>query len=178
MKNLAIEVSKNSNASIITDSKKFKNVVNNSNQNSEDNMHNIAKSVLRMKLPRNINEIPIERIIDFRMQYKPLLISFISQLELLESNIENLTKEDFLKELDDIYQRMLSQMVILSEDLVSLPFSIYSIFDGDSASFEDLGSLQDIVEGLKNIGAIKNVIKDTNSKRNCIKYFTNLNKLD
>lgn len=185
MTNLAQEIAYTENSSIITDKVKFKNYSNSKriqNQNTQKRMK-LAENIVELKLPVNIDDISINDLIKFRNNEKnrKLLKSFYKELNKInDSDINTITTYGFLKEYEEIYSELIRKIAILGSAGVAIPFTLYSLIENNNISNLDYTKeISSIYGGISGITyAIHDVFKGTKEKRQVLKYFANLEKLN
>ncbi len=181
MKNLANEISNDTNSSIITDSKKFQNYDRFKNENNQDRneINSLAESVINLRMPVNITDIEFNEIIRFRNRNRDLIKNFQIELEKIKTKPDNISAFEFLREFDNVYSKSIPNMLLAGFGMMAVPLSIYSYLDNTTATnIDELKSLVLIASGgTGSVLGIKNILSDTNNKRQCIKYFANLDNL-
>ncbi len=172
MTNLANEISKLTNSSIITDSNKFRQYANEDKATTHRN--NIAKSVINIKLPSNINNLSFTELTKFRNDNSHLIRIFNQELTKFESRLDETSPLNFLMYFEEIYKDLMKEISAFGGGVSLASLSIYSIFNNGNILEEALeASLELMGAGF----ALNSIVKETNNKRQCVKYFANLQNL-
>lgn len=177
MQNLANEISNKTNSSIITDSRKFHNYDTYKSIIDTDtiSIQQLAESTINLKIPMNMEEINLSNIIKFRNEHKDLIKEFQLSLEKIRNKVDDISALKFLGEFDSIYSKSMKDITLTSLGLGSTLFSIYSLYETNTLDVEELvgigGGLSATYYG------VKEIITETNNKRQCVKYFANLKEL-
>jgi len=174
MQNFANEISNQTNSSIITDSKKFEAYDSYKNiQNLEiSSTHQLAESVINLKIPLNIKDIELSNIINFRNEHRELIKEFQDSLEKIEQKPNDISALKFIGEFDNIYNTSMQKIISISGGVIGTSFNIYSSLEDGILDFGELSSIggELIATGY----GIKEIIDETRNKRKCVKYFANL----
>lgn len=182
MKNLANEISKETNSSIITDSKKFQkyDAYKVESYQEKNEISSFAESVINLRIPTNINHIEFNKIIEFRNKNRDLIKNFQIALENIKTKPDDISAFEFIGEFDQIYSKSMNKTIAAGAGIALIPLSIYSYFES-STTFSDIAGIKEwvgIVSGMVGTGySISEILTETENKRQCIKYFANLKNL-
>jgi len=179
---LAKEIAFIKSAAIITDNNRFDNFTNYSRVTTPtiDNRTRFAKGLFNLLVPKNLADIPFERLIEFRNQNRRLITSFNSELDNVQNKIGNgYTHQDFIDRFNNIYSEFNENILLQGFGIASIPFAAYILIKNNQATTpeyvkEILGSLGIIFGGGY---SLSRVLKDKETKRYCKKYITNLGRL-
>lgn len=179
---LAKEIAFTESAALITDNNRFDNFTNYTRftKPTIDTKTKFAKGLFNLIVPKDLNEIPFEKLIRFRNQNRHLLQSFNSEIDNVQMKIsEGYTHRDFIESYNNIYSEFSREVLSLGLGISSIPFAAYMLIHNPKATSpeyikEILGSLGLILGGGY---ALNKVLKDTQTRRYCKKYITNLERL-
>lgn len=179
---LAKEIAFKENAAIITDNNRFDNFTNYSRATTPtiERRTKFAKGLFNIIVPKNLADIPLERLIEFRNKNRHLITSFNQELDNVQNRIgEGYTHQDFIDRYNNIYSEYSGEILTQGIGIASIPLAAYILIQNSQATTpeyvkEILGGLGVILGGGY---ALNKVLKDTQSKRYCKKYMTNLERL-
>lgn len=179
---LAKEIAFRESAAIITDNNRFDNFTNYARATTPtiDRRTRFAKGLLNFLVPKNLSEIPIDRLIEFRNRNRHLIRAFNSELDNVQAKIsEGYSHQDFIESYNDIYSEYSREILLQGIGLASIPFAAYILIQNPNATSpeyikEVLGALGIILGGGY---ALNKGLKDNQTKRYCKKYLTNLERL-
>lgn len=142
-----------------------------------------AKSIVKLKLPANINQIDIDEIIRLRKSgnFKRDLKAFHSELDLFYKNIEEgNTEEKFVENYNNVFSDFTEHFTSISLDTISFGLGAEMLLKApDYTQTEFFEKI--VVAGtglLVNSGfSLKNTWKSTQSKRHCRRYLTQISNL-
>jgi hypothetical protein len=177
MSNLATEISKSLNSSIITDSEKFTNYAN-YKQSSElinKEKNDLAESIIKLQVPTNLKEIDFKMLIKFRNENRELIKKFNQELNKFEININEVNSINFLLQFEEIYKEIISKIAFIGAGTTLATLSILSMFDNSGSLIEE--GIEASAELLGTGMTFGEILKETQNKRQCVKYFANLKKL-
>ncbi|GGB87692.1 hypothetical protein [Dyadobacter sediminis] len=178
---LAASSAFDSGSGIITDIKEFDRFTHHTQIYERDvmNKNSYAKSVIDIRLPRNLSQIPLSTVIDFRNQHRDHISSFNKSLANVESGLENMANPaSFIDEYLDSSAAYTSDLINLGVALSAIPFTFFTLR-------ENLATWQEYVKEAIDITAIMvggsvalhRVFRETNTKRGCRKYLVKLETL-
>lgn len=182
MTHLAKEISFNRNSSIITDNKEFDNYTNYSRvfKPSVRRRHEFIKGVLQLQIPSNISEISFEELIKFRNKNRDRISEFNRQIEIVEDSIGNaLTEQNFIDSFNHANRELMQQILLLGTRASMIPLATYMLINDPNALSEEYAKniLAALSVGVGGYYAVKKSLLNTQSKRSCKKYFTNVSLL-
>ncbi len=179
---LAKEIAFRESAAVITDNNRFDNFTNHARSTtpSINRKTRFAKGLFNFLVPRNLSEIPFERLIDFRNNNRHRLTAFHRELDNVQAKIgEGYSNQDFIDSYNNIYSEFSGEILLQGLGIASIPFATYmSIQNPDATSpeyvKEILGGLGIVLGGGY---SLNRVLKDTQTRRYCKKYLLNLERL-
>lgn len=150
---------------------------------SESEVLSNAQSVVKLKLPRNIENTDINDIIKLRNRknFKKDLIAFHTELDNFYGNIENGNADErFVKTYSNAYNNFTEN--ILSVGIDTFNFSLGAGMLLTSPSYTDSEFFRIVVAAgtgliVKSGISLKNTWKNTESKRHCRRYLTQIGQL-
>lgn len=179
---LAKEIAFRESSAIITDNNRFDNFTNYSRATKPtiDRKTRFAKGLFSLIVPKNLSEIPIERLIEFRNTNRHLISAFNQELDNVQDKIsEGYSHQDFIESYNHIYSEYSREILLQGLGIASIPFAAYILIQNSAATSpeyikEILGALGIILGGGY---ALNKGLKDLETKRYCKKYITNLERL-
>lgn len=179
---LAKEIAFRESAAIITDNNRFDNFTNyaRSTKPIVDKTARFAKGLFNLIVPKNLNEIPIEQLLDFRNKNRHLLRAFNNELDNVQDKISTgYSHQDFIDSYNNIYSDYSREILLQGIGVASIPFSAYMLLQNPNTMTaeyikEILGALGIILGGGY---ALNKGLKDNKTRRYCKKYLTNLERL-
>ncbi len=179
---LAKEIAFQESAAIITDNNRFDNFTNYARTTTPtiERRTRFAKGLFNFLVPKNLNEIPVENLINFRNQNRRLLRAFNTELDNVQAKIsEGYSKKDFINSYNNIYSEYSKEILTQGLGLAAIPFAAYILIHNPNAGSpeyikEILGSMGIILGGGY---ALNKGLKDNQTRRYCKKYLTNLERL-
>jgi len=182
MTNLAKEIAYERNGSIITDNLEYDRYTNYSRVFSpalRQRQRNL-KNIISLIIPRNISDISIETLIQFRNQNRDKIRAFNLQLDTTENSIsDGVTKREFIEQFNNSYSELTREIIQLGLGLATIPFVAYILINNPVALKAEYA--KEIIEamGIVTAGAfaIKGAIKSSPEKRMTKKYLANLERL-
>ncbi|KQT20836.1 hypothetical protein ASG31_16765 [Chryseobacterium sp. Leaf404] len=179
---LASRIAQSGSANPITDSKKFDMLsmsIFKKNNNSSDKIQDLAKTIIKAKLPKNLEEIPIEKFIEFRKneQVKELRVSFNRSLNDFYKSLEDdKNPNEFIKSLEE-YEKSFSKEIILffaAASVITID-SVTSIFSEEK--IEILKNLAKSFSIIKSVASLKKSYKDDSEKIKARKFLTEISNI-
>jgi len=179
---LAKEIAFRESAAVITDNNRFDNFTNyaRATNSAIDRRTKFAKGIFSFLVPKNISDIPICSLIEFRNRNRHLLRAFNDELDNVQSKIsEGYSHADFIESYNNIYSEYSKEILLQGLGLASVPFAAYILIQNSAATTpeyvkEILGALGIILGGGY---TLNKGLKDNQTRRYCKKYFTNLERL-
>lgn len=179
---LAKEISFRESAAIITDNNRFDNFTNyvRFTEPTINRKTRFAKGLFNLIVPKNLSEIPIETLINFRNRNRRLISAFNEELDNVQTKIGiGYSQDDFIESYNNIYSEISREIISQGIGIASIPFAAYMLITNSHATTpeyikEILGALGIIIGGGY---ALNRALKDTQTKRYCKKYLINLERL-
>lgn len=179
---LAKEIAFKESAAIITDNQRFDNFTNYSRSTTPliNTRNRFAKGIINMLVPVNLSEIPINRIIEFRNRNRVLISSFNQELTNIQNKIsEGHSERDFIDSYNRVYSELSRNIILQGIGVAAIPFAAYVLIQNPNTTSpeyikEILGSISMVLGGGYTLNA---ALRDTESRRYCKKYITNLERL-
>lgn len=182
---LAQAISESRGVSPITDHKELDkfSILMRDQKYSLKKKFNVAKSVINLKLPSNLHEIGIDKIIAFRNKnnFKAKLKSFHQELnEFLINLEEGSTSFDFVRSFNSIWSDFSDDIVQLGLGTSSFGLGVWILIN--SKEITTAQYLKEVVVGgaaltVGSIISIRNTWKKTKTKRYTRKYLADLERL-
>jgi hypothetical protein len=182
MTHLAQNISYERNGSIITDNREFDNYTNYSRvfKPSVRDRHEFIQGVLKLQIPSNISEISFNKLIEFRNKNRERISEFNTQIENVEDSIGNgLSEQNFINNFNDANKELMEQILLLGTKATMIPLATYMLINDPNALSEEYARniLTALGIGLGGYFAVKKSLINTQSKRSCKKYLTNVSLL-
>jgi len=182
MAHLAKEIAFTEGAAIITDENKFDNYTNFAKSTTPiiERRSKFAKAIINLLVPRDLARISIEKLIDFRNRNRQLIHAFNSELTNVQSKIASgYSEQEFINSYNNVYSEFSREVLLLGLGVAAIPFAAYILITNSTTTTpayakEILGALGIIFGGGY---ALNKALIDTETKRYCKKYFTNLERL-
>ena len=181
MTSLAQEIAFEEDTSTITDIKKWDNYTTFKRVKSPkiSNKINLAKSVIDIRLPADLETISFQKLIEFRTKNRKFLSAFVDQINKLYDFIgQGLTAQEFVKEHQGIYKDYTKEVLSLGLRMSSFPLAAWILMDNSALEIqyakEILAALGVSVGG---VYALKKGYKNLEGKRYCRKYLSNLKSI-
>jgi len=141
----------------------------------------IAKGLINLKLPQNLNEISINKIINHRNSkgYKNLLNAFHTELENYLVDLENGTAEKgFLDSRKNIFCELSNELILLGAGMVNFSLAIAIFIQNPENLLSGMGLISSgSLLSIESIISIRNQLKYTKPKRYTRKYLADLSKI-
>jgi hypothetical protein len=183
MSYLAEEIAYRNSMSVISDNTKFDNFLNHRQLEEKTNRakQEFAKGVISLIIPKNISQISIPKLIEFRNKNIDKIKSFNRELNNSIQSIENgITHRDFINNYNSAFTNLNAEIINLSTGILAIPLTTYILMNNDITTTTEY--IKEIVEliGMIAIGktATNSIWKKIYEKNNCKRYFTNLNQLN
>jgi hypothetical protein len=179
---LAKEIAFRESSAIITDNNRFDNFTNYARATtpSIDRKTKFAKGLFNLLVPKNLAEIPFEKLVEFRNKNRHLISAFNFEIDNVQNKIgEGYSHQDFIESFNNIYSEYSREILAKGIGIASIPFAAYILIQNSVATSpeyikEILGALGIILGGGY---ALSKGLKDTQTKRYCKKYLTNIERL-
>lgn len=180
---LAKEIAFRESAAIITDNTKFDNFTNYAKAMTPkvDQGTKFAKGIFNFLLPIDLAEIPVTKLIEFRNKNRHLIKAFNMELDNVQKKIsQGYSQKDFIESYNNIYSEYSREVLLQGLGIASIPFAAYILIKSPNATSSEyikdiLGALGIVLGGGY---ALNKALKDTQNKRYCKKYLTNLERLN
>lgn len=147
---LAKELAFQESASIITDNTSFDNFTNYSravNQRYEQTAR-FAKGIISLLVPKNLKDIPLNRLVSFRNKNRELIRAFNFELENVQGRIaQGYTEKDFINSYNDVYSEISREILLQGLGVATIPLGAYLLLNNPVA-----GSTEYIKEILGSLG--------------------------
>ena len=182
MTHLAKEISYDRNGSIITDNTEFDHYTNYSRvyKPATRKRNEFMKGIIQLIIPTDISNISFSDLIEFRNKNRQRISEFNAQIENVEDSIGNgLTETEFIESFKNSYKELSDQILLLGARASIIPLASYMLINDPTALTEEYAKniLTALGIGLGGYFAVKNSLINTQSKRSCKKYFTNVSLL-
>ena len=182
MTHLAKEISTERNGSIITDNVEFDSYTNYSRITKVSTRKRLEfmKGVIDLSVPTNISEIGFDKLIEFRNKNRDRITAFNNQIEIVEESIGNgITEKEFIKNFNNVHKELTKQIVLLGSRASKIPLATYMLLNNPVALSIDYAReiLTGLGVGLGGYYAVKDALINTNERRSCKKYLTNMSLL-
>ena len=179
---LAEEIAFEEGKSIITDNHKFDNFLSHRRVIPRNviTRNSFAQGVIGLSIPRNIAEIPIQNIIEFRNRNREKIRAFNIELNNSLNNVQaGITERDFVERFNNIYSELTSDILSQGTGIVTIPLATYILLQNPIVSSAEY--INQIIGGLGLILTAKITIesrwKEIVNAHNCKRYLTNLERL-
>lgn len=148
----------------------------------DKNKIDIAQAVINLSLPTNLEQIPLEKIIEHRnrtdfLTYQRAFHDELSQYLANISNSKNV--KDFKESLGNVWKDFQSEILKLGTGISSFGLGVWLLVDTPQSEF-----LEGVQKGLAGLNlavgsaiSIKNTWENTRTKRFTRKYLSNLNSI-
>lgn len=183
MTHLAKEIAFAQSASIITDNTSFDNFTNYSRTANPlyERRTKFAQGIINLLVPKNLIEIPLNRLVDFRNRNRELISAFNIEMDAMQQKISaGYSERDFIDSYNQVYSEISREILSQGLGLATIPFAAYLLLGNPIASSaeyikEILGALG-IVLGAKL--TLHRGLRQNETGRYCKKYLTNLQRLN
>jgi len=179
---LAEEIAFDEGKSIITDNNTFDNFLNyrRAIPRATYDRQNFAQGVLSLTVPRNISEIPIATLVQFRKRNRKRIRAFNTELNNSLNNVQQgISEQDFVDRFNNIYSELTSEILRQGLGIATIPLATYILLQNTAATNPEY--INQIIGGLGIILTAKATIgtkwKEIVTRHNCKRYLTNLERL-
>lgn len=182
MTHLAKEISFERNGNIITDNLEYDRYtsyaqIKSTNTNIRDKF---IRGIIKLQVPKNINEIPFKTLIEFRNKNRELIRSFNSQIDIVENSIGNgISEQQFVENYNYTFNEITKEIIKLGIDIAVIPLAFYTLAQNSEALNQEY--IKEILGGLSIIGGgyfgIRKSLSDKRDERMCKKYLARLHHL-
>lgn len=179
---LAQEIAFEEGKSIITDNHKFDNFLNHQRVIARNviTKGSFAQGVLGLLVPRNISEIPIQTLIDFRNRNRQKIQAFNNELNNSLNNIQvGVTEREFIDRFNNIYSELTSEILTQGLGVTSIPLATYILMQNITTTSAEY--INQIIGALGIVLTAKVAIgtkwKEIANRHDCKRYMTNLERL-
>lgn len=179
---LAKEIGFRENAAIITDDERFDEFTNFSRAPSIpfQRTRNFAKGIINLLVPGNLADIPIQNIIEFRNRNRNNIRAFNQELDRMQHLIgQGNAEQQFIDQYNRIYSEFSREIIAQGFGIAAIPFVAYVLIHNPATTGSEY-----IKETLAAIGGLlggrfvlHKGLKETETRRYCKKYLTNLRRL-
>lgn len=179
---LAKEIAFTESAALVTDNNRFDNFTNYVRATTPliDRRNRFAKGIINLLVPKNLAEIPFQKLIQFRNTNRGRIRAFNAELNNVQQKIGNgYTERDFIESYQNIYSEICKETLIQGIGIASIPFAMYMLIQNPLATSpeytkEILGAIGMMLGGGY---SLNKGLRDIKGKRYCKKYLTNLEGL-
>ena len=179
---LAREIAFKESAAIITDNNAFDSFTNLNKFKSQmaERRQKFAKGIINLMVPKNLDQIPINRVLKFRRDKRELIRAFNFEMDNVQNKIsEGYSEQDFIDRYNNIYSDISIEIIKFGIGLSAVPFGIYALINNHSALSQSyikevLGAIGMTLGGTY---GLHKGLRDTQTKRYCKKYLANLKRL-
>lgn len=179
---LAEEISFEEGKSIITDNNSFDNFLNYKRviPRGVRDRQSFAQGVLSLVMPRNISEIPITKLINFRARNRERIRAFNIELNNSIDNVQQgISEQEFVNRFNNIYSELTTEILTQGLGVATVPLATYILLQNTAATNPDY--INQIIGGLGIVLTAKVAVgarwKEIASRHNCKRYLTNLERL-
>jgi hypothetical protein len=180
---LAKEIGFRENAAIITDDERFDEFTNFSRAPSIlfQRTRNFAKGIINLLVPGNLAGIPMQNIIEFRNRNRDNIRAFNQELDRMQLLIgQGNAEQQFIDQYNHTHSDFSREIIAQGFGIAAIPFVMYVLIHNPSTTApeyikEILGAIGGILGGRY---VYHKGLKETESRRYCKKYLTNLTRLN
>lgn len=182
MTHLAKEIAFERNGNIITDNLEYDSYtsysqIKSTNTNVRDKF---IRGIIKLQVPKNINDIPFKTLIEFRNRNRELIKSFNSQIDIIENLIGNgISEQQFIDDYNYTLNEIIREIVKLGIDIATVPLAFYTLAQNSDALNQEY--IKEILGGLSIVGGgyygIRKSLYDKRDERMCKKYLARLHHL-
>ncbi|GAB3899975.1 hypothetical protein [Spirosoma agri] len=182
MTHLAKEIAFDRDGNIITDNLEYDSYtsysrIKSTNSNIRDKF---MRGIINIIVPKNLNSISFNKLIEFRNNNRELISAFNSQINIIESSISNgLTEQQFIDNYTSTFNDITKEVIKLGVDMVTIPLAFYTLIQNSAALTQEY--IKEILAGLGIIGGgyfgVRKSLYDKREERLCKKYLTRLSHL-
>lgn len=179
---LANRIAENGFGNPITDNKKFDllamSILEKNRQNTNE-IQELAQTVIKTKLPKDIKDIPLEKFIEFRKntEIQALRTNFNKSLESFYSSLEeDKNPSDFIKSLEE-YEKSFSKEIVLFFTAASvIAIDAVTAIVGES-KIEILKSIAESAPLISSVSSLKKSYKEDSEKLKSRKFLTEIGNI-
>lgn len=179
---LAEEIAFDEGKSIITDNHKFDNFLSHRRviPRKVITRSSFAQGIIGLSIPRNISDIPIQNLIDFRNRNRERIRAFNLELNNALNNVQaGVTETEFIERFNNIYSELTSEILTQGAGIVTIPLATYILLQNPIVSTPEyinqiIGALGIIMTARITLGT---KWKEIANMHNCKRYLTNLERL-
>ena len=182
MTHLAKEIAFDRDGNIITDNLEYDNYTSYSKIKSTNNnvRDKFMRGIIELKIPRNLNALSFDQLIEFRNRNRTLISAFNSQINNIETSISNgLSEQQFIDAYNCSYKDLGNEIIKFGIDIATIPLA-FDVLIKNSAALEQ-EYIKEILTGLSIIGGgyygVRKSLYDKSEERLCKKYLTRLSHL-
>ena len=182
MTHLAKEIAFERNGNIITDNLEYDRYTSYSQiKTTTTNVRDkFIRGIIKLQVPKNLNEIPFKTLIDFRNKNRELITSFNTQIDIIENLIGNgISEQKFIDEYNYTLNEIIREIVKLGIDVATVPLAFYAMAQNSDALDQEY--IKEILGGLSIAGSgyygIRKSLYDKSDERMCKKYLAKLHHL-
>ncbi|MFZ4860964.1 hypothetical protein ACL9RF_02140 [Sphingobacterium sp. Mn56C] len=182
MTHLAKAIAFERNGSIITDNLEYDKYtsyaqIKSTNTNIRDKF---IRGIIKLQIPKNIGDIPFDKLIEFRNRNRDLIGSFNSQIDILENSIGNgISEQQFIDNYNYTFNEILREIIRLGVDIATIPLAFYTLAHSSEALNQEY--IKEVFGSLSIIGGgyygIRKSLYDKRDERMCKKYLARLHHL-
>ncbi|UAY55691.1 hypothetical protein [Arachidicoccus terrestris] len=182
MTHLAKYIAFEQDLDIITDNLEFDKYVNYSRTRTivTNNQDQFIRGIIKLQTPRDINEIPLNKLIDFRNKNRDLISAFNIQIDKIEDSIgKGISEQKFIDDYNYTIKGMTEAILRLSKELVLVPLGWYALVQHAQALAPQY--IKEVFSSLAAIGGgiygVRKALQKNQNSRKCKRYLTNLTNL-
>jgi hypothetical protein len=179
---LAEEIAFEEGKSIITDNHKFDNFLNHQRVFARNiiTRGSFAQGVLGLSVPRNISEIPMQNLIEFRNRNRDKIRAFNVELDNSINNVQaGVSEREFVERFNNIYSELTTEILTQGLGITSIPLATYIMLQNPTIATSEY--ISQIIGGLGIVLTAKVAIStkwnQISNRHNCKRYLTNLERL-
>ena len=182
MTHLAKEIAFDREGNIITDNLEYDRYtsyarIKSTNTNVRDKF---MRGIIDLKIPKNLNSISFDKLIEFRNNNRELIQAFNSQINVIEHSISNgLTEQNFIDNYNYTLKELTKEIIKLGIDIAIIPLAFYTLIQNSDALNQEY--VKEILGSLGVLGGgyfgVKKSLYDNREERLCKKYLTRLSHL-
>jgi len=179
MTHLAKEIAFERNGNIITDNLEYDKYtsysqIKSTNTNVRDKF---IRGIIKLQVPKNLNDIPFKTLIKFRNTNRELIRSFNAQIDIIENLIGNgISEQQFIDNYNYTLNEIIREIVKLGIDIATVPLAFYTLAQNSEALNQEY--IKEILGSLSILGGgyygIRKSLYDKQDERMCKKYLARL----
>lgn len=182
MTHLAKVIAFERNGDIITDNLEYDRYTSYSQikTNNRNRRDTFIRGIIKLQVPKNINAVKFDKLIDFRKANRDLIKAFNSEIDKVENSIDNgISEQKFVDNYNYTYRQLTAEIIKLGVDVATIPLAFYALTHNISALDQEY--LREILQSLSIVGGgyygIKKSLYDSQDERKCRKYLARLHHL-